>query len=219
MTSRTFDPSSTARSGTCATDPTAARRAFTLVELITVMAILSVLVAMIVGAARGIQERQRTAATQEMLLGLKAALQRYAAAYSEAYPWTADVRAADNRLIMRNVTTTMGLLNEWSILFPGTPQVAPASTWLYYEEAILYAALMSPLRGGPFARALASRACIRADSSGNKFTLFADGWDRPITYDYVPTGSKYELMLKSQGSNPDSNTDDITVYVFQYTAS
>jgi len=189
------------------------RRAFTLVELITVMAIMAVLVAMIMGAAKGIQEQQRVTATREMLHGLKAALQNYADAYVGKYPGIPAWDPVPHDGPMRDVTTTGGF-NEWKVLFPGTPQVVPSSSWEYYEEAILYAALMSPLRGGPFARALAGRTVVRADGS-NQFALFADGWGRPIVYNY----NAGELMLRSLGSDPEKDNDDITYYVLQPSGS
>jgi len=201
-----------------------ARRAFTLVELITVMAIMAVLVAMIMGAARGIQEQQRVTATREMLHGLKAALGNYADAYVGKYPWGekgpwtknkpwSDAEKAGSN--MRDVTTT-GRFDEWSVLFPSVAKSDLPSSWEYYEEAILYAALMSPLRGGPFARGMAGRTVTRADGS-NYFALFADGWGRPIVYYYDAT--KKELSLRSVGSDPENDNDDIIYYVLQSSGS
>ena len=193
------------------------RRAFTLVELITVMAIMAVLVAMIMGAAKGIQEQQRVTATREMLHGLKAALQNYADAYVGKYPGIPAWDPVPHDGPMRDVTTTGGF-NEWKVLFPSISPPPPFSPGTgqgqYQEEAILYAALMSPLRGGPFARALAGRTVVRADGS-NQFALFADGWGRPIVYNY----NAGELMLRPLGSDPEKDNDDITYYVLQPSGS
>jgi prepilin-type N-terminal cleavage/methylation domain-containing protein len=184
--------------------PNGPRRAFTLVELITVMAILAVLTAMVVGAARGIREGARRQATLNLFQGLKAALRNYSVAYSGKYPWKEDFGP------MRDVTTTTGY-NEWKVLFPS--QQYPSSSWEYYEEAILYAGLMTTARGGPFARGLAGRTVAYADSGGKKFALFADGWGRPIRYAYDK--NEQELTLESLGADPEDDEDNIICYVLQ----
>ena len=192
-------------------------RAFTLVELITVMAIIATLMAMIVGVAPRIQDAWRARITRTRLLAVAAALQAYAEDYSGKYPWKDDTGP------MRDVTTTSGTgFNEWSILFPA--QVYPTATWEYYEEAILYAALTSPLRRGPYYKAGGGQMVVRKDGT-KEFNLFADGWERPIRY-LEPQGSQATIpLLISAGSNgtfdysgtsplPDypQETDDITNY-------
>jgi len=170
------------------------------------MAILAILMAMIVGVAPRIQDAWRARITRTRLLAVVAALQSYAGDYSGKYPWKADEGP------MRNVTTTTGF-NEWGVLFPGTPQVAPTSGWTegYYEEAILYAALTSATRRGPYYRAAGGQAVVRKDGT-QEFNLLADGWERPILYEYeTATG----LLVRSLGKDGVTGGDDIVYHVFQ----
>jgi len=177
-------------------------RAFTLVELITVMAIMAILMAMIVGVAPRIQDAWRARLTRTRLQTIVAALQAYAEDYNGKYPWITD------DVSTRNVTTST---NEWSILFPGTPQVAPSSSWEYYEEAILYAALTSTLRRGPYYRAGGGQTVVRKDGT-KEFNLFADGWERPIRYEYTTATG---LLVRSLGKDGATGGDDIGYFVFQ----
>jgi type II secretory pathway pseudopilin PulG len=171
------------------------------------MAIMAILMAMIVGVVPRIQDAWRARLTRTRLLAVVSALQAYAEDYNGKYPWKTDDGP------MRNVTTTTGLFNEWSILFPGTPQVAPSSSWPegYYEEAILYAALTSTLRRGPYYKAAGGQTVVRKDGT-KEFNLFADGWERPILYEYsTATG----LLVRSLGKDGASGGDDIVYYVFE----
>ncbi len=193
--------------GVAASPPRVRRggRAFTLVELITVMAILGILMAMIVGVVPPIQNAWRARITQTRLLAVVAALQAYAEDYNGKYPWTADVDS------MRDVTTATGF-GEWDVLFPA---VKPASGWQYYKEAILYAALTSATRRGPYYRAAGGQAVVRKDGT-QEFNLLADGWERPILYEHPTTT---ELLVRSVGKDGVKDTgsdgDDIVYYVFQ----
>ncbi len=213
MTSRISNTSSTSpRAGEIAAPPPRVRRggrAFTLVELITVMAIMAILMAMIVGVVPRIQDAWRARITGTRLLAVVAALQSYAEDYNGKYPWTADDGS------IRDVTTTTGF-NEWSILFPGTPQVAPSSSWPYYKEAILYAALTSTLRRGPYYKTAGGQTVVRKDGI-KEFNLLADGWERPILYKYDSTSK--ELQVRSVGKNGVEDTgsggDDIDYFVSQ----
>ena len=94
MTSRTSNTSSTSpRAGGIAASPPRVRRggrAFTLVELITVMAIMAILMAMIVGVAPRIQDAWRARITRTRLQAVVAALQAYAEDYSGKFPYSSD---------------------------------------------------------------------------------------------------------------------------------
>ena len=210
MTSRTSNTNSTSPwAGEIAAPPQRVRRggrAFTLIELITVMAIMATLMAMIVGVVPSIQDAWRARITRTRLLAVVAALQAYAEDYNDKYPWTAD------DVSTRDVTTTTGL-NEKKVLFPA--EHYPSSGWQYYEEAILYAALTSTLRRGPYYRAAGGQAVVRKDGT-QEFNLLADGWERPILYEYEPATV---LLVRSVGKNGTRETgsvgDDIVYYVFQ----
>jgi len=180
------------------------RRAFTLVELITVMAIMAILMAMIVGVVPSIQDAWRAKITRTRLQAIVAALNSYAEDYGGKYPWTVNIHP-----MMRNVPGSTGTgFNEGKVLFPET---SPSSEWDYYEEAILYAALTSSLRRGPYYQAGGGQTVVRKE-----FNLFADGWERPILYEY---NSSTGLLVRSVGKNgvkeTGSSGDDIVYYVFQ----
>lgn len=64
-------------------------RAFTLIELLTVVAVLAILAALVIGAGRRATETGRIARTQAALAALGAALEGYKRQYGD-YPRTAD---------------------------------------------------------------------------------------------------------------------------------
>jgi prepilin-type N-terminal cleavage/methylation domain-containing protein len=200
--------------GTAATPPRVRRggRAFTLVELITVMAIMATLMAMIVGVVPQIQDAWRARITRTRLLAVVAALQAYAEDYNGKYPGIPDWDPVPHDGPMRDVTTTTGF-NERDALFPA---VKPSSSWGYYEEAILYAALTSATRRGPYYRAAGGQTVVRKDGA-LEFNLLADGWERPILYKYDSTAK--ELQVRSVGKNGVEDTgsdgDDIVYFVFE----
>jgi len=180
-------------------------RAFTLIELITVMAIMAILMAMIVGVAPRILDALRARVTRTRLLSVVAALQAYAADYNGKYPWKADDGS------MRNVTTTTGF-REWDVLFPA---VKPSPTWVYYKEAILYAALTSATRRGPYCKAASGQTVVRKDGI-QEFNLLADGWERPIRYEYsAATGLLVRSLGKDGATGGDNSVDDIVYFVFK----
>lgn len=65
------------------------RRAFTLIEILTVIAIIGVLVSLTITAGRGIQERGRIARAKADMAVIAAALEQYKQHYGD-YPWTPD---------------------------------------------------------------------------------------------------------------------------------
>ncbi|KPK97916.1 MAG: hypothetical protein AMK75_07155 [Planctomycetes bacterium SM23_65] len=198
------------RTGIAARPPRNRRggRAFTLVELITVMAIMAILMAMIVGVVPRIQDAWRARITRTRLQAIVASLHSYAVDFDGKFPgppvWASGISP------IRSVTTTVGV-NELAILFPGG---APASGWEYYQEAILYAALTSPLRRGPYYKGGGGQTVVGKD--GTRYNLFSDGWERPIRYEYI---AATRLLVRSVGKNgvreTGSDGDDIVYDVFK----
>jgi len=180
-------------------------RAFTLIELITVMAIMATLMAMIVGVAPQIQDAWRARITRTRLLAVVSALQAYAGDYNGKYPGPAAWATTGSPI--RDVTTTTGF-KEWDVLFQA---VKPSSAWEYYEEAILYAALISATRRGPYYKAAGGQTVVRKDGI-QEFNLLADGWERPILYEYSTTTG---LLVRSLGKDGATGGDDIDYFVFQ----
>lgn len=64
-----------------------ARSGFTLIELLTVIAIIGVLVSIMIGVGRGVQERAAIGKARAELAVLAAALEQYKLQYGD-YPWT-----------------------------------------------------------------------------------------------------------------------------------
>jgi len=180
------------------------RRAFTLVELITVMAIMAILVAMIVGVAPRIQDAWRARITQTRLLAIVAALQAYAEDYNGKFPYSTQIMDTDGKIILVKV-------DDPAILGISLTDV-PSE---YQEEVILYGALTSARRRGPYYKAAGGQTVVRKEGT-KEFTLFADGWERPIRYEYE--GTAKQLTVRSLGKDgTDKTGDDIVCYVFENT--
>jgi len=167
------------------------RRGFTLIELITVMAILGILVALVVGVARGVRDEIARKATQEILAALDSALQGYVADYGK-YPWF----------------TTTGVMGQ--VADSVVPSGLSAS-WEYREEAILYAALAMSQRHGPYITGVGGAVVTPKDSSGKAFPVFGDGWKRPIRYK-LPKAGAISPLLESLGVKEADDNDNITNY-------
>lgn len=89
-----------------------ASRAFTLIELLTVIAIIGILAAIIIGAGRRAAESGRIARTQAELAALSTALEAYKRQYGD-YPRTSDSRQLLQALVgrldpNRNLPATSG---------------------------------------------------------------------------------------------------------------
>jgi type II secretory pathway pseudopilin PulG len=181
------------------------------------MAIMATLMAMIVGVVPQIQDAWRARITRTRLQAVAAALQAYAEDYNGKYPGIPDWDPPPHDGPMRDVTTTTGF-DEKKVLFPSAQYPPPG--WEYYEEAILYAALTSPLRRGPYYKGAGGQAVVRKGTGGDDFNLLADGWERPIRYLYEKSGTEYSLKVWSDGKNPadtdEGRKDDIIYYVFKY---
>ena len=205
MTLRISNTSSTSpwAGGIAASPPRVRRggRAFTLVELITVMAIMAILVGMIVGVAPRIQDAWRARITRTRLLAVVAALQAYAEDYSGKFPYSSSsdkimVKVDDQAILGVNLSS------------------APSE---YKEEVVLYGALTSTRRRGPYYKGAGGQTVVRKGTGDKEFNLFADGWERPILYKYDSTSK--ELQVRSLGKDGatggDNTGDDIVYYVFK----
>ena len=199
--------------GTAANPPRVrrGRRAFTLVELITVMAILAILMAMIVGVVPRIQEAWRARLTRTRLQTIVAALQAYAGDYSEMFPYFKQIKDSSGKIIMVEVDDQAIL----GISLSGAP-TGYGVRGFTRAEVVLYGALTSARRHGPYYKGAGGQTVVRKGTGGKEFTLFADGWERPILYEYDPATG---LLLRSVGKNgvreTGSGGDDIVHYVFQ----
>ena len=206
MTLRISNTSSTSpwAGGIAAPPPRVRRggRAFTLVELITVMAIMAILVGMIVGVAPRIQDAWRARITRTRLLAVVAALQSYAEDYSGKFPYTSD--SSDKIMVKVDDQAILGV----------NLSSAPSE---YKEEVVLYGALTSTRRRGPYYKGAGGQTVVRKGTGDKEFNLFADGWERPILYKYDSTSK--ELQVRSVGKNGVEDTgsegDDIVYYVFK----
>ncbi len=153
--------------------------AFTLIELVTVMAILGILIAMSVGAYRTAMEGAKRDSTLATLGQLKAALQDYADDWGHLYPWTA-------------TTGSMGQVNDDLKLASGE----------YAEEALLFAALTMRRRHGPYVKGVQDFVETRKQDS-DTFAVFVDGWGNVIEYE-----AGTPPVLTSPGRNGDLGDDD-----------
>jgi len=204
MTWRISNTSSTSlgAGGAAAPPPRVRRggRAFTLVELITVMAIMAILMAMIVGVAPRIQDAWRARITQTRLQAVVAALRAYAEDYNGKYPW---------------ISGDVNMVSVSDFLILGVDLSSAPSTYgvagFTKAEVVLYGALTSTRRRGPYYKAAGGQTVVRKDGT-KEFNLLADGWERPIRYEYPTTTG---LLVRSLGKDGATSGDDIVYYVFQ----
>ncbi|MEA3367095.1 MAG: type II secretion system protein [Planctomycetota bacterium] len=145
---------------------------FTLVELLTVMGILGILVALVVGAAHGIRQHAARTETDQTLRAIQAGLSKYYDDWHK-YPWYDD---ADDHPLMGMVRG--GTRNE-----PGYRPLKgrdiqrgdPAA-------ACLYASLAMGERNGPYYTGAGGSVETLAYEDGEGYMVFVDGWGRPVHY-------------------------------------
>lgn len=142
-------------------------RGFTLIELITVVAILGILVTLTVGAVQGVQKHVARRATEEIFAALDAALQRYYDDWGK-YPYHLDLAATSEYY---------GWVHkDYAPL--GTAAANQAS-----RNAVLFAALTMTQRHGPYFRGAVSQAQPRKVPSTTKvYYVFVDGWGNDVNY-------------------------------------
>jgi len=152
-------------------------RGFTLVELITVVAILGILVTLTVGAVQGVQNYVSRKATEEAFSALDSALQRYYVDWGK-YPYTGQ---SVSQSLSAAEATEYGLVRIMPV--PGYAPLNQTSADQQTQlDAMLYAALTMTERGGPYYRGSQAKAGVFRLPDGTQYRAFADGWGREIRY-------------------------------------
>jgi len=165
-------------------------RGFTLIELITVIAILGILVTLTVGAVQGVRTYVSRRATQELFAALDAALQRYYDDWGK-YPYNATTGGEDFGNVNADYKPLTGV---------GQTQL----------NAMLYAALNMTLRNGPYFKGSVAQAQLRSGTSGKPYYVFVDGWGRDIRYlpDAISNPPPVAPpVLESSGADPGDDAD------------
>lgn len=175
-------------------------RAFTLVELITVMGILVILTALIVGAAQGLHDRAARETTVRILAALDAALQRYYDDWGK-FPWYKE-ESGDLAELLGPVAGSDDVQAR-----PGyspLPRVNPGASVETRVGAMLYAALNMRERNGPYISSGAGNVkVVRLKSAQYRVCrVYVDGWGRPIHY-FQPQGDAEAPLLMSEGRTED----------------
>jgi len=148
-------------------------RAFTLVELLTVIAIIAILMSLVVGAFTGTKGRVARENTGLMFRALESALQAYYRDWG-AYPYFVEVVMKVNdkdERVMDRVSDTL---------------IPPGGSEDLEAMGILYAALNTRMRNGPYMPGSSSQTVEIMVSTGvgqaYPVMVYADGWGRPIMY-------------------------------------
>ena len=176
----------------------AGARGFTLVELITVMAILGILVTLMVGAYQGIQRRAATNATKEMLAALNSALRAFYDDFGY-YPWY-----QSNQVTVENVDVYMDR----------PPGVELVATKLDEQKAeSLYEGLTVRIRHGPYFRGGGAKTVLLGKDA-KPFLVFGDGWGRPIQYRPPENDSTLPFLYSfgPDGEDDGGKKDDVSNY-------
>jgi prepilin-type N-terminal cleavage/methylation domain-containing protein len=166
--------------------PAGGRGGFSLLELVTVVAIMGILTGLIAVSVAGIGRRQRIAGTRDLLAALSAALRDYAADHNDRFPWTSDTG------VMHKVRSDLDV---------GTGDLK--------EEVVLYLALTARERKGPYYRGDLSHTIVIDEAAGLR--VFGDAWKRPIQYT-PPQGGEVAPRLRSDGPDPDPGETDDDIY-------
>ncbi|HUU10321.1 MAG TPA: type II secretion system protein [Phycisphaerae bacterium] len=186
-------------------------RAFTLVELVTVMGILSVLIALVVGAVGSVRDKSCRQATRQTFAALEAALQSYYDDWHK-FPWYAlPTSRADGLILMGAVA---GLNPQTGAPIPRvSPNYCPVPVRYAAESenigAMLYAALNMRERHGPYVKSGAANVAqltLFAVDGLVKYRVYIDGWQRPIHYFEPPVNKKFPLLM-SEGPGRDYKED------------
>jgi prepilin-type N-terminal cleavage/methylation domain-containing protein len=189
---------------------------FTLVELLTVIAIMAVLISLVVGAFTGVKNRVARENTMLMFRALEGALKRY---YDDwgAYPWLEEVKCTVSDPLKGDTQIVIMDTADLTLLPPTTSKSLKAT-------ALLYTALNTRKRNGPYLPGSSMQAIekkIPVSTKTYPVLLYADGWGRPIMYAPPPKtaqrdGSKPMLpRLESKGANEfdeTAETDNLKNY-------
>lgn len=152
--------------------------AFTLVELVTVMGILAILVALIVGAGQGVSNIAATKATERILASLDAALQRYYDDWGR-FPWYRTESDPDLAELLGKVAGAGTTAAERMV----RPSYCPVPVTGRYEnevEAMLYATLNMRERNGPYMHAGNENVRLLPYGITYQYRVYVDAWGRPI---------------------------------------
>ena len=160
-----------------------ATRGFTLVELLTVITIMAVLVTLLLGAVQSVRRYVAAKATTEMFEALDAALQEYYRDWG-SYPWY-------------KTDGDYGLVDMTSANsdYAAVKNLTPDET---RNAAILYIALTTRQRHGPYFRGGVSAAITKKTSTGAIYHVFMDGWGRMIYY-MAPSVANAEAVAPPDG--------------------
>jgi prepilin-type N-terminal cleavage/methylation domain-containing protein len=183
-----------------------AGRGFTLVELLTVVAIIAILMALVAGAFTAVRGSYQRAATIEVFRAIEAGLQNY---YNDwgMYPYRAPVEIADPSKPSRKIQ----IMDTVAVSL--NPVAGAGDIEL---PALLYAALNARIRSGPYMGGSTPLTKeVKTTSSGRTYTcmVFVDGWDRPILYGPPVSGSGITMpRLESKGVNEADKEDNVKNY-------
>lgn len=185
----------------------AARRGFTLVELVTVMGILAILVTLVVGAFKGIGTRVAREGTVQMMAALDAALRAYYDDWGK-FPWTDEAVPPSVAYLLGKVDDTAGT---------GYAPVPFNRNYDNMREAVLYAALNMRQRHGPYMASGAGQVMVKVYSSYS-YRVYVDGWGRPIQYRPPELNATVPLLMSEgprQDFDADAETKKDNIYSYQ----
>lgn len=175
---------------------------FTLVELITVVAILGILTVLMVGAVQGIRNNIALSNTLAAFRAIDAALEAYYEDWGNRYPWIEDGSGTDDQYAKVNSVPTSPLCCR--------PAPVASGNNVTDEEdraAILYAALTVKANHGPYFRGAAPPVIKKNLPASQVYWVLADGWGRMIRYK-KPTDSWKPPVLESDGADEFSADED-----------
>lgn len=159
------------------------RGGFTLVELLTVMAILGILVGLVVGAGHAILQHAARTETEQTIAGIQAGLSRYFEDWHK-YPWYEE---NDNQWGGSGAHPLMGVVREGSRDEAGyRPLDEQDMERGDPGAACLYASLSMDERSGPYFIGSGGNVQTLAYRRQDRYSVFVDGWQRPIHYFQPP---------------------------------
>jgi len=191
---------------------------FSLIELITVIGILSVLMGLVIGAARDIAQHAAYVETDQTIAGLQVGLSSYFDDWGR-FPYHKDV---DPLMGAVAGARDAGAKPNYC------PVDAMNASMADRPAAVLYAALTMQERNGPYYRGTGGNIrnmILDKQSSIVSYKVFVDGWGRPIHYFepyQKPDGVEAQFpLLMSEGPTKDmpgmsdTTDDNITNYKVQ----